>query len=176
MIRPRSNDLPLLAGWLFADLLLAFAVIMLGSSSGDPEAAAAATSTTTTTTSTTIPAVPPPTALPGIAPDPIVFQPNANYDVLMGPAGPAREAARENVRNQTRQFFAAAAQSGVRAGFVLSFGIHPETGAGQQLASEYNRLLQEAAPDVFGSARMRTFDLRSSQRRGGANIEVYYLT
>ncbi len=179
MIRTRSADVTLLAGWLFADLLLAFAVIVLGSSSGEPAPVATAVdvpTTSTTTTLTTVASSPsPPTRAPGIDLEPVKFSPNAIYEWLVGSDPGLREFARAFVRDQAAKFFADEARAGRRAGFVLTFGIHPDAGTGQALADVYNELLREASPGVFADARMRSFDFRASERKGGANVEVYFL-
>jgi hypothetical protein len=192
-------DPVMLSGWLFADLLLALAVIFMVSAPGQPAASAAtpgirvtllatapststSTSTPTSTSTSTSTPMPMPTSTPAvvvaetvapqasIAHQPVELTIQTNADALL--AGQAAELARVKGAIQ-----AAAREAGLegRAGIVLTFGTSPSPGEGSQLAARVNQLLAEALPAVFEGAAVRTFHQINAapEKRGEVLLEVY---
>lgn len=176
----RRKNLPdgvSLAGWLFADLLLALVVVTLasgaGRSLGSGEAAAdelAGGVTTTETTSTTTTTV----KVAGVDPEPHTFEIAGQYTTLLGPDGPAKDAERARIVEEMRTHFKDAGLTSRRVGFVLTFGVHPNPSNGTALADVYNGLLRQAQPDMFKGATMRDF-WNASGPTGLARFEVYFM-
>lgn len=140
-----GGDSALLAGWLFADLLLALFVIVLAATPGDPSAARATedSTTTTTTTTTTLPPAP-----KGISTVPNVVEVNVNRAAFV--AGDPGERAR--VADEVRARLAEQGLAGRRAGLVLSFG---GGNAGVSLARSFNEMLGASFPVEFGAGDSR---------------------
>lgn len=168
------TDVVSLAGWLFADLLLALVVVTLASGAGrspgsgsegagdEPERV-----TMTETTTTTV-------QPEGVEPTPFTFEVAGDYGVLTGPDGPAKDAERERVIGEIRSNFEAAGVTTRRVGFVLTFGVHASPGEGTALARLYNDLLRAAQPQMFEGATMRDF-WSSAGPTGVARFEVYFM-
>lgn len=212
----QTRDMLLLAGWLFADLLLALMVIFLISAPGAiPQSLICALTPTTPATShnlpgnfqterllgvrysalvvTQVPAlrthpvvalrqdVECPTATPtstatltptpnknAISKTPMTFSFHANADALL--AGDSAEKAR--LQGIVQQQLGAAFSSDDQAGFVLSFGTSPDPQEGEQLADDFDSILQSAMPTLFTRATLRPFhDIGSD--RGAISIEIY---
>jgi hypothetical protein len=179
----------LLAGWLFADLLLALFVVFLGaqggaalgalpkdSGSSTGGASATPTSTTTTEVATTTTTAPPPAKPAGVETTPYKFEVQTNEAALTGPDGPAKDAERQRIADEVITKLRADGRIDRRAGFVLTFGVNPTVGQGQVLAAAFNETLKMKVTSVFGSAALRNFDYRSSAGQGQARVEVYFLT
>ncbi|MER6025689.1 hypothetical protein [Streptomyces sp. NPDC001851] len=112
----------LLAGWLFADLLLLLLVIALGSLPREHRTGA--------TPKPGTPSSPPPSTQP--AERGLVLKP-CSFTVRTGSAGSVR-----------KQFGAQLRGAGVAdrtAGFVLSFGTAPDPGPGQEAADRVNSMI-----------------------------------
>lgn len=175
----RRPDATLLAGWLFADLLLAIFVVFLGAQGGEPIAGAAVPPTTTsivpTTTSPPVTA-PPPTKPAGVETTPYLTVVETNSDLLLGAASPARDAELRRVAAVTAERLKADGFEGRRAGFVLTFGVHPTVGVGQRIADAYNDGLRANLPAVFATAALRNFDYRANSGIGSVRVEIYFLT
>ncbi len=91
-------------------------------------------------------------------------------NALLGPDGAAKDQERARLRGEIRQQLASLQQK--RAGIVLTFGTAPVPAQGGQLSQEVNALLQDAMPNVFGGAVMRSFH-HIANNRGVVDIEVY---
>jgi len=154
-----------LAGWLFADILLALAVIFLVSQPGSPPMA-------------TLEATPVPTATP-------ISTPTAAPTPTCRPAA-VLDKAQVNVPNSPGSSIPTIAQlqaaldgyQGRSAGLVLTYVRAPQPGQGQRLAADVNARLMEALPNVFGrSAIYEQFDYVDSNtsRMGEALIQIYFL-
>ena len=145
--RRNRSDSTMLAGWLFADLLLALFVVVLAATPGDPAAAKSTRSTTTssssTTTTTTLAETP-----KGINTVPVSFEVNVDRGRLV--AGDAGERAR--VAGVMQAELAARGLTGHRAGLVLSFG---GTDAGIATAAAFNEALAAGLPVEFGAGDPR---------------------
>ncbi len=175
MSRRSHRDVVNLAGWLFADLLLGFAIVVLAASGGGlPGDIASADGTSTTSAPSMTTTTSPPAPL-GVEPAPVEIVLQADYDVLVGAASPQRDAEVVRLAEELRSQLATLGLSGRQAALVLTFGFHPETGNGQQLASAFNQDVLGAVPEVFGAAVPRNFDWRGSPI-GQVRAEVYMFT
>jgi hypothetical protein len=198
--KEEGADAMRLGGWLFADLLLALAVIFLASGQGSAKPGQAlrvtlSLASTPASTPTPTPMPPTSTSAPNPTPTPtataavfvivetaapqasISHQPvelviQTRADALL--AGQADELARVKAAIQ-----AAAREAGLerRAGIVLTFGTSPSPGEGSQLAARVNQVLPEALPAVFEGAAVRTFHQINQDpgKRGEVLLEVYIL-
>ncbi|CAL9646446.1 hypothetical protein [Streptomyces griseomycini] len=121
--RAASGSTVLLAGWLFADLLLLLLVIALGSLPREERTGA-----------TPAPTVPSPPASTQPAQRGLVLKP-CSFTVRTGSAASVR-----------KQFGAQLGRAGVAdrtAGFVLSFGTAPDPGPGQEAAERVNSIVTD---------------------------------
>ncbi|GGV07395.1 hypothetical protein GCM10010260_51400 [Streptomyces filipinensis] len=112
----------LLAGWLFADLLLLLLVIALGSLPREQR--------TDATPKPGTPSSPPPSTQP--AERGLVLKP-CSFTVRTGGAG--------SVRKQFGTQLRGAGVANRTAGFVLSFGTAPDPGPGQEAADKVNSMI-----------------------------------
>ncbi len=188
----------LLSGWLFADLLLGLAMLFLVASPGAPAVPTPTPTPTLTPTSTPTPRptstltptlTPTPTSTPTevIPPTPVPTRPGVelapreatlvtNADVLLGPDGPAKDAERLQLRQQIWSQYQSL--SNRRAGFVISFGNHPNYIKGNQLSEEVAKLLQETVPTLFKDApieRLHYITDSSRPKVGEVYLRVYLL-
>ena len=172
-----------LAGWVFADALLALTIIGLAAGgavhpgsgdTGTPAAIAATTAPTATPTPAPTPTVtvtaPAPTTLPsvpdGIAQAPVVLE--ISVDAVDD------ESVRATVAGAVQDL----AAQGRRAAFVLTFGTASDPGAGTALARRVNAQLDSASPAVFTGSAKRDFWRAvnaGSPRPGVVRLEVYLL-
>ncbi|MGX1131126.1 hypothetical protein RKD49_003316 [Streptomyces glaucescens] len=151
-----------LAGWLFADLLLVLALVAMGDQ-GDPQAARAAGS-----------ASPSPSATATAKPDkPRHKGPRAvvrtPVEVAVDAAPGDKDAMVRSLRKATERY------TGRQAAFVLTFGRHPDPGAGGDYAHQINSLLKKARPDMFRDATTRDF-WKGGAATGHADLEIYFYT
>lgn len=182
--RRSSRDTSLLAGWLFADLLLGFAVIVLGSTRGGLPASSAGSTTTssvieattTTTTTTTTPTSSTPPRPPGVDLQPLRVEAAADFGLLTGPPSPERDAEVLRVVTDVQNQVSAAGMAGKRVALLITFGVHPTTGEGQRVADAFNQGLRDLLPDSFGGAVPRSFDYYSNQGIGTLRSEIYFFT
>ncbi|MBN0045970.1 hypothetical protein JS756_18030 [Streptomyces actuosus] len=161
MSRPRFQPLHL-AGWLFADLLLVLALVAMGDQ-GDPLAA---------TAGRTDAASPSPSASAGDA----ATRPQGPRAVERHPVEVSVDAARGDRTAMVRGLRRATARyQGRQAAFVLTFGRHPDPGAGGDYAHEVNASLQQARPDMFRGTTTRDF-WKGGSGTGHADLEIYFYT
>jgi hypothetical protein len=142
-----------IAGWLFADLLLAFAIVMLGTQEPPPRPAR----------------TPAPTPSPGrtrLALDrgPVQVELSVNPDAAGRGDASAIESIRRAVRAEPRL-------RGRRAGIVLTFGA--EHSGAEAFANDVNALLERADPRLFGDVATRDMQLIGAS--GGAVLMSIYL-
>ncbi|MFD0485492.1 hypothetical protein ACFQ46_23115 [Kineococcus sp. GCM10028916] len=163
-LRPRNKENAAigLAGWVFADALLALTIIGLAAGgavhAGVGEATAVAATVAPTATPTAVP-TPVPTVTVTAAPLPVdvptmpagVAQAPVVLDVNVG--GADDEAIRASVAGAVGDL----AAQGRRAAFVLTFGTAGTPGAGTALARRVNAQLDVAAPNVFTGSGKRDF-------------------
>lgn len=149
----------LLAGWLFADLLLLLLVIALGSLPREERTSASATGT------------PSPTTSGSASPSPSERQ--AERGLVLKPC--SFLVSTGSAHSVTRQFGTQLKKAGVAgrtAGFVLSFGTAPTAGPGQAAAEKVNSQITGALPR-FRHAPKRGY------WKGGASgkvrIDVFFL-
>lgn len=158
MKRRRPSLTILLGGWLFADMLLALTIIMLGSQA-PPEAKARPSASPSPSKN------PCAERLSGVKSKPtkvrFTVSPGANGDVLVSQV-------KKGLRKKAAGF------AGKRAGMVLTFGGDGGNGQGVALASRVNRALRTAYPKVFASTATRNFhDLSASA--GSISMEIYFI-
>lgn len=160
----RSGPAVAIAGWLFADLLLAFLIITLGMDAPvEPEPAPAAGQGAEDAEGAEGAEEPP----HGLAADPIVVE--------VSGVSPAQAAAGdEEVVQRLRDSLAGHGLDGEEAGMVLTFGADGGAAAGEEFAEDVNGLLPEAYPGVFEGAATRTFHSLSGSP-GWLRIEIYVL-
>lgn len=158
MKRRRPSLTILLAGWLFADMLLALTIVMLGSQA-PPEAEVMPSSGPSPSKS------PCAEQLKGVESKPT----KARFAVSPGAGGRALVAqVKKGLSRQASGF------ADKRAGMVLTFGGDGGSGQGVALASRVNKALREAYPSVFRSAATRNFhDLSASA--GSVSMEIYFI-
>jgi hypothetical protein len=174
-VTSRRPDVGLLAGWLFADLLLGFAIIVVAASTGGlPGKSSSVRAPIPTTTSTTSGTSVAPTTV-GVEQTPHVIEIEGSFNAAMSADATVSRTELGRMVEVLRQRLVEGGLVGRRAALVLSFGFHPSVGAGQRLAQRFNSRLQESMPDVFGSAALRFFDYRS-QPAGRVRAEIYFFT
>ncbi|MFB7937399.1 hypothetical protein [Streptomyces sp. NPDC056049] len=158
MRAPRFNPLHL-AGWLFADMLLVLALVAMGDR-GDPLAAEARPGAS---------ASPKPGASKPAKPKGPRAVVRTPVKVSIAAAPGDRTAMRNRLREVTAKY------AGRQAAFVLTFGRHPDPGAGGTYASEVNSQLAKARPDMFKGTTTRDF-WKGGTSGGRADIEIYFYT
>ncbi|CAL9475615.1 hypothetical protein SUDANB121_02943 [Nocardiopsis dassonvillei] len=144
-----------IAGWLFADLLLAFLIITLGMDSSPP-------------------AEPEPEPVAeGIA-EPVPHGLDLSPVVVelhgISPAG--AETGDEEVVEELREALAEHDLADREAGMVLTFGANGGAAEGERFASDVNELLPQVHPGVFDTAVTRTFHSLGGAP-GWLRIEIY---
>ncbi|MEW2352983.1 hypothetical protein [Spirillospora sp. NPDC029432] len=158
MKRRRPSLTILMAGWLFADMLLALTIVMLGAEA-PPKAEAS------------------PAGGPSVSKSPCAAQVRGvesrpvSAKFRVSPAARGRTLiaqVKRGLRDETRGF------AGKRAGMVLTFGGDGGSGQGVALASRVNTALRAAYPNVFQSSATRNFhDLSASA--GSVSMEIYFI-
>jgi len=156
----------LLAGWLFADLLLALTIIMLGAQAPPPVPAKPLAGKGTASPSPS----PSPSACvtraAGVAAKPtkISFRvrPAASDGELLGQV-------RRELRKHRKRL------AGRHAGMVLTFGAAGGAGDGVHLATRVNTAAVKAFPRIFRTAATRNFhDLAAPS--GSISMEIYFVS
>jgi hypothetical protein len=172
-----------LAGWVFADALLALTIIGLAAGGavhagiGESKAVAATVAPTAT-----------PTATPTPVPTVTVTAPPLPIEVPSMPAGVAQApvvldisvdgANDDTIRASVAGAVGELAAQGRRAAFVLTFGTATNPGAGTALARRVNAQLDVAAPDVFAGSAKRDFWRAvnaDAPRPGIVQLELYLI-
>jgi hypothetical protein len=180
----RENTTVGLAGWVFADALLALTIIGLAAggavtagvvsaddakaSTSQAAAAPTALPTPVPTVTVTAPAPEPVVSMPaGVAQAPVVLEVNVDGTTN-------DDAIRASVAGAVGDL----AAQGRRAAFVLTFGTSADPAAGTALARRVNAQLDVAAPGVFAGSAKRDFWRAvnaTSPRPGIVQLEVYLL-
>ena len=156
------------AGWIFADVLLALAVVFLATQPGealpspDGPTTTGSTSTTTASTTTTTVGTTTTTRPPGVDSRFVCFRVQADAALLTGPASPARDAHLAALEQQVADRLAQPDLKGRRAGIVLSFGVADQPATGRARAEAFNRDVLPRLPAAFqrpggGSVANRAF-------------------
>lgn len=148
----------LLAGWLFADLLLLLLVIALGSLPKEERHKPPNPSPTPSETATASPSQSAQVAEQGL-----VLKP-CSFTVKTGSAA--------SVRGQFTKQLRSAGVDGRTAGFVLSFGTAPEPGPGQAAAERVNSVITKEMPR-FRNAPKRGY--WKGGPSGNVRIDVFFL-
>jgi hypothetical protein len=153
MSRPRQPpSLVLLAGWLFADVLVALMVVFLAAIPGAPPKPVSVPRPTAAPTPTATPS-PPPT----ISQQKVVIDLTTSTPALQSDAGE-----RDRVRHTIGEQLQNQGMAGRRAGIVLTFGTDRTTSSGNTLAQTVNDLvLRVSLPETFGSAALDAFHQRA---------------
>ncbi|MEU6232490.1 hypothetical protein [Kitasatospora sp. NPDC047058] len=168
---PGGGRTMLLAGWLFADLLLVLLVVALSAlPAPPPEASATPSASVTGPTATS--AAPSPTATRaaerGLVTQPCRFTVNVGYASL-GAGGGA-----DQVASQLDGLLRAAGVERRTAGFVLSFGHAPDVNAGQDAARKVNDIINGRLSTVFGKAPKKGYWTGDSAS-DVVDVDVFFL-
>ncbi|TKK87523.1 hypothetical protein FDA94_16990 [Herbidospora galbida] len=158
----KPAPLVLLAGWLFADLLLGLTIIMLGAQAPPPVPAKPAAGKSSPSPSPS----PCSSRAAGVAAKPTKLSfrvnPGSSEPQLLG------QVKRELRKHRKRL-------AGRNAGMVLTFGADGGAGDGVHLATRVNAAARKALPRVFERAATRNFhDL--SAPSGSVSMEVYFVS
>jgi hypothetical protein len=156
----------LLAGWLFADLLLGLMIIMLGAQAPPHIPAETLAGEETASPSPSPSASPCATRAAGVAAKAtkISFRvrPGASDRELLG------QVRRELLKHRKRL-------AGRHAGMVLTFGADGGAGNGVHLATRVNAAAGKAFPRIFQTAATRNFhDLAAPS--GSISMEIYFVS
>ncbi|WP_046259380.1 hypothetical protein [Streptomyces sp. WM6386] len=154
--RSGSGRTVLLAGWLFADLLLLLFVIALGSLPKQERPDPPGPSPTPSETAS-------PSESAQVAEQGLVLKP-CSFTVKTGSAA--------SVRGQFTEQLRSAGVDGRTAGFVLSFGTAPEPGPGQAAAERVNSVITKEMPR-FRNAPKRGY--WKGGPSGNVRIDVFFL-
>ncbi|MFD9373048.1 hypothetical protein ACFWA6_35860 [Streptomyces sp. NPDC060020] len=147
------------AGWLFADMLLVFALVALGSQPDHPvDRTEAAPAQSPTPLSTTDAKQSGPRA---VEKKPVELSVSGSPD--------NREALISQIRAATAE------HQGREAAIVLTFGRGGNADAGQAYAHSVNQLLAVARPEMFPQTTTRDFHYLSGPS-GTAEVEIYFFT
>lgn len=143
-----------IAGWLFADLLLAFAIVVLGTQEPPPR----------------------PVANPSPSPTPRQALERRFVKVTLAiDPDDARKGSRSAVETLRRAIHAKPVLRGRKAGIVLTFGA--QNNGGEAFAHDVNKLLERADGTLFADVATRDFQLLGAS--GGKvmlNIYLFYKT
>ena len=157
------------AGWLYADALMALAVLFLVTSglsgkvtppSGSPPSV------------TSVPTSQPPKVVVGIEKEPKVVVIKTNYQLLLtespGEIASLKKVAAERIQQTI---------GNRRIGIVLNFGVHRVVGRGQRIAEVFNDKILSDLGFGLDSAALRNFDLRGQgpNREGEVVLELYLI-
>jgi hypothetical protein len=144
-----------IAGWIFADLLLAFSIVVLGTQDPPPRPAVTPTPT--------------PSRPVRLALERSYVEVNFTVDPEAAKRGDqsAINAVRRAIRGK------GSALHGRKAGIVLTFGA--QLNGGQAFAHNVNKLLPKADGQLFGDVATRDFQLlRTSGGKVQLNIYLFY--
>ncbi|WP_037935716.1 hypothetical protein [Streptosporangium roseum] len=202
--RRRTSTSTLLAGWLFADLLLGLTIIMLGAQAPPPSPVRPLADATQPPPDPTQPrpaASPPLAGVTQLSPEPTPSpaeesltptrppSPSPVPSPCTGRVGGVRAkpitisfqvtpgAHDDMLAAQIRQELRKHRDrlAGQHAGMVLTFAADGGTGNGVRLATRVNTAIREAYPRIFGTAVTRNFhDLDAP--RGSISMEIYSVT
>ncbi|MEU6743534.1 hypothetical protein [Streptosporangium sandarakinum] len=164
---PSVSRPTLLAGWLFADLLLGLTIIMLGAQAPPEPPKASAGPEAGGATATPAPSPSPcATRVAGVKAEPVKVtfrvSPGADDKALNAQVKKELLAYRDRL-------------TGRHAGMVLTFGAGSGPGEGARLATRVNAAARKAYPSVFEAAATRDFhDL--SAPGGTISMEIYFVS
>lgn len=162
----------MLAGWLFADLLLVLFLIGLGSVPSAPTAEPTPTPTPTASPTPTPTPTPTPEAPLGLERTPVTLTVRVNAWELLNPA--TRPGAATEIQRQIAEEAQRAGFRDVTAGMVLIWGFAPDVNDGIQIAEVVGGELAGANPEVFQNATHRAF--WKGGPTGKVDLEVYLLS
>ncbi|WP_248965315.1 hypothetical protein [Sphaerisporangium perillae] len=167
MTRRRRPTTPiLLAGWLFADLLLGLTIIMLGAQAPPPIPVRPRAGVSTATPTPSPSPSPCATRVGGVRAKPVEVSFRVNPGA--GDGALIAQVKRSLLKHQDRL-------AGRHAGMVLTFGANGDAGNGVHLATRVNTAARKAYPKIFGTAATRNFhDLAAPS--GSISMEIYFVT
>jgi len=178
----RENSTVGLAGWVFADALLALTII--GLAAGGAVTAGVVTSSDAQAVADTSAPTPAPTPVPTVTVTAPAPEPSVQMPAGVAQAPVVLEVSVDGTTNDDaiRGAIAGAvgdlAAQGKRAAFVLTFGTSSDPAAGTALARRVNGQLDAAAPGVFTGSAKRDFWRAvnaTSPRPGIVQLELYLL-
>ncbi|MBO3745900.1 hypothetical protein J5X84_07445 [Streptosporangiaceae bacterium NEAU-GS5] len=147
-----------IAGWLFADLLLAFSIVVLGTQEPPPVPAPAAS------------AEPTPSPTPTPAPTRQALQRRFVTVDLAVDANDAQRGGRASIAALKKALSRHPVLRGRTAGIVLTFGA--EHSGGEKFAHAVNNLLARADSSLFRNVRTRDFQLIGASN-GQLELQIY---
>lgn len=142
---PRYRDAYALGGWLFADLLLAVAIVFLAASPAGSYLAPSPSPTAAVSPGTSLAPTPSPTATPEptMCVDAAILR---KHELTVQPARAGRRASDAAIVDAFRSM------RGQRVGLLLTF-VHATTpAAGRESAREVNRMLRARFPSEVGAS------------------------
>lgn len=168
-VRREAPSQLFLAGWLFADLLLALVVVLLGSMAAAPQGAEAQPTSSPSASATPSPSPSPsPDASepPGIEQRPETLEIAVNTGALL--AGSEAEEARlgRRIRDLTQPF------NGRRAGIVLLWGYNPNLSIGVDMSEATKPIMRKWRRLMFADAATKQLGNTSGSNR--VKLEIYY--
>jgi hypothetical protein len=170
-----------LAGWVFADSLLALAVVFLATlpNALPPDPPPADAEITTTSAAPTTEPEPPPAVDSRF----VCFRVGTDPALLIAPPSPARDAQLDDIARQVGEQLNRPDLSGRRAGIVLTFGVADQPGDGRVRAEAFNRDILPRFDPAFrrpdgGEVASRAFwDGRPTSEHppGSISVNIYPL-
>ena len=167
--RAVHNTAVLMAGWLFADLMLVLFVVGLGS---QPTAYPAPLPTVAAPSPTPTPT---PTKPPALAKDSVIIQVSVDFGDLLG-TGSERERAIAELREQVVTELDNRNLSNDRAGMVLVWTYHDDVDYSQRVSQAVAEQLSSFNRTFFDDSTMRPFwrGARAAQS-SRVDLEIYVL-
>lgn len=165
-----SNTAVLMAGWLFADLMLVLFVVGLGTqptSYLEPAPTAQAAEPVPSP-------LPQPEAPPTLAKEPISVDLSVDFAALRT-AGASRDAAVVMMRDQVLAVLQQHGLAEERAGMVLIFSTHENPGEGVARSEIIAESLRGASANHFGDTTMRAFWRGGEGASSAVRLEIYVI-
>jgi hypothetical protein len=172
-LRREGSSPLLLAGWLFADLLLVLVVILLGTMAAPPPppSAGAEPSASPSPSASASPSPEPSpspaeTSPPGIERTPKIVEISVNTAALLANSAAERQRLGREIIRRTQPY------NGRQAGIVLIWGYNPSLSIGVSMADRTRPVMKRWRPTMFSGAATRQLG-----NTGGANkvkLEIFY--
>lgn len=166
--RLRTQDVAMLGGWLFADLLLALAIIFLANSNAGIKLAVAVSPTPTPTIAPT------PTPLPKITtvdPNPAKLTIPINPDLLVNGDPTEQNTFKDQMHQKMPQ-----SDTQRSAALVLIFGDGPDQGLDSQISKQVELILRSSTQDqsIFNSRTVYRDFIDLGGSLGNVDLEIYF--
>jgi len=166
--RTVQNTAVLMAGWLFADLMLVLFVVGVGS---QPTAYPAPLQTSATPSPT---ATPTPTRPPTLSKEPVTLRLKVDFGGLMG-SRDARKRAAADLKKKVTAELKRRKLTANRAGMVLIFSSHQDSDVGVARSGRVADELPKVSGGFFGDAAMRPFWRGERGQSFNVELEIYLI-